>query len=515
VARLLKTRILEMYFSDLRELVKKLTFEGVLEKLEEIRHKVKDTHLYAQLASSKTPKNTAVPAKNAIYHTAQELMNDLEHLRKLLITEHNSLFLDSLDDFIIKVRCFGFYFSAMDMRENGHIHRKVFLTLLSELNKNQKMDPADKPQGSVAHQFDLSKYEQLLDQEKLEVLAMLIKTKISYALPESHHNVQFFNTIQSMSIIKKVQAMNGEKGLCRYVISNTESMFDVLELLAMLNVVGNFQGNISVDIIPLFESINDLENAALTMQKLYDCDLYRQHLHKRNMTQVIMLGFSDGTKDGGYVSANWSIYQAKLKLTEVSKRCGVKVDFFDGRGGPPARGGGNTHLFYRSLGSKISHRHPQLTIQGQTISANFGTYDSAKYNIEQLFTAGLADLIFVDQTNDLSIAEMKIIESLSIESNKAYLALKNDPLFIEYLEQMTPLKFYGELNVGSRPAARKQTAHIQFSDLRAIPFVGSWSQLKLDKIARRDSFAAFSYSAVCINSLAGAFEKRFKTFVSV
>ncbi len=104
-----------------------------------------------------------------------------------------------------------------------------------------------------------------------------------------------------------------------------------------------------------------------------------------------MLGFSDGTKDGGYVTANWSIYQAKVKLTELSKKWGFEVVFFDGRGGPPGRGGGNTHAFYRSLGSKIVHHNPQLTIQGQTIGVNFGTQESAKYNIEQFFTAGIED----------------------------------------------------------------------------------------------------------------------------
>ena len=130
------------------------------------------------------------------------------------------------------------------------------------------------------------------------------------------------------------------------------------------------------------------------MEELYTLPQYRAHLQRRKNKQTIMLGFSDGTKDGGYLMANWSIYKAKEELTKISRQHGVSVVFFDGRGGPPARGGGKTHKFYASLGKNIANEEIQLTIQGQTVSSNFGTIESAQFNIEQLINAGISNDLF-------------------------------------------------------------------------------------------------------------------------
>lgn len=440
VAKLLKTQTLRLYAADLRQLSRKLTFKGILDNLYLIRQKI-DADSYADAA---------------------ELLQDLTDLRQTLISDHNSLFLNHLEAMLTKVRCFGFYLAAMDMRENAPVHRAVFKHLLSELSKQ---DPS------------LQTYWQSDDEKKRQILKKLLRSKIRYAVT-THDDAQFVRTMQSIAAIKKVQTTNGEKGLCRYVISNSQSALDVLELLTMLHLAGNFDKKITVDIIPLFESIEDLENSAAIMQELYECDVYQAHLANRHHTQTIMLGFSDGTKDGGYVSANWSIYKAKRNLTKIAEKYHIKVIFFDGRGGPPARGGGNTHNFYRSLGSQINHHDLQLTIQGQTVSSNFGTEISARYNIEQLFTAGIDDLLFPETAHDISENDAELLQQLSHESHKIYTTLKEDPLFVPYLEEMTPLKFYGELNIGSRPTSRKKSTQLSLADLRAIPFVGSWNQLK-------------------------------------
>ena len=144
-----------------------------------------------------------------------------------------------------------------------------------------------------------------------------------------------------------------------------------------------------MDLVPLFESIQDLDGARAEMAKLYTHPVYASHLDQRHGDQTVMLGFSDGTKDGGYLRANWAIYRAKQRLTDVSREHDRTVMFFDGRGGPPARGGGNTHRFYASLGRDIENREIQTTIQGQTISSNFGIPKSAGFNLELLFTAGV------------------------------------------------------------------------------------------------------------------------------
>ena len=213
------------------------------------------------------------------------------------------------------------------------------------------------------------------------------------------------------------------------------------------------------------------------MEELYTNPDYAAHLKSRGKKQTIMLGFSDGTKDGGYLMANWAIYKAKENLTTVSRKYGVKVIFFDGRGGPPARGGGKTHNFYASLGPTIEDEEVQLTIQGQTISSNFGTLESSQYNLEQLISSGIQNSI---NDNDLKMLpeNREVMDDLSERSYQAYSDFKAHPKFISYLEHMSTLKYYAKTNIGSRPSKRGKSEGLIFSDLRAIPFVGSWSQLK-------------------------------------
>ena len=251
---------------------------------------------------------------------------------------------------------------------------------------------------------------------------------------------------------------------------------NIFELFTIIRLtLGN---DFNVDVIPLFESVSDLDNASQIMHKVYSNKLYRNHLNKRGDTQNIMLGFSDGTKDGGYLTANWSILKAKESLTKVSRKFGIKVIFFDGRGGPPARGGGNTHQFYSSLGDFIESEEIQLTVQGQTISSNFGTIKSSQYNMEQLISSGIKNRI-LSNSEIFNKGNRKTIEKLSLISYNCYKDFKNHPSFIPYLEKMSTIKYYSKTNIGSRPTKRGEKGEeFNFDKLRAIPFVGSWNQLK-------------------------------------
>jgi phosphoenolpyruvate carboxylase len=191
-----------------------------------------------------------------------------------------------------------------------------------------------------------------------------------------------------------------------------------------------------------------------------------------------MLGFSDGTKDGGYLMANWGIYKAKENLTTVSKQHQVEVLFFDGRGGPPSRGGGKTHKFYASMGQNISNKEIQLTVQGQTVSSSFGTVESAQFNIEQLLHAGITNELFNNRHVLMNKEEESLLQQLAEVSFAKYSEFKNHPRFTDYLSQVSPLKFYSETNIGSRPAKRTGGSKLSLKDLRAIPYVGAWAQLK-------------------------------------
>jgi phosphoenolpyruvate carboxylase len=214
------------------------------------------------------------------------------------------------------------------------------------------------------------------------------------------------------------------------------------------------------------------------MATLYKSTLYQKHLANRNMRQTVMLGFSDGTKDGGYLMANWSIYRAKEDITKVSRENGVGILFFDGRGGPPARGGGNTHKFYSALGKTIESRQIQVTVQGQTISSHYGIKEAAVHNLGHLLTAGIENNLLNRASTNLDGHQRRLIDQLADSSLRKYEALKNHSLFIPFLEERSTLKYYGLANIGSRPSKRGASAKLQFDDLRAIPFVGAWSQLK-------------------------------------
>jgi phosphoenolpyruvate carboxylase len=220
-----------------------------------------------------------------------------------------------------------------------------------------------------------------------------------------------------------------------------------------------------------------MQNAESIMQELFDMPAYRKHVENRNNNQTIMLGFSDGTKDGGYLQANWSIFKTKERMTDVCRKYGIRTIFFDGRGGPPERGGGKTHRFYASQSPQTANHAIQLTIQGQTITSLYGTPAHFVHNCEQLLTAGLS-IRLSGKENTISVESRQMIEALAKKSHDAYSKLKNHPLFVSYLENKSPLKYYGRINIGSRPAKRGDSKKLEFEDLRAISFVGSWSQLR-------------------------------------
>nr|WP_315239766.1 phosphoenolpyruvate carboxylase [uncultured Flavobacterium sp.] len=444
VAERLRTSILKCYYVEMRNLKRKLTFSGVDTLVAELEYKLYRSVFYS---------------KGEIYITLDELLAQLNKIRSIIIEKHQSLYLDELEALLVKINLFGFHFATLDIRQNSKIHNAVFHDVVNYyLNSDSKIFPEN--------YFDLS------EEEKLVVLSK-VKGDLN---PADFDNEITKLTLESVQAIKTIQENNGEFGANRYIISNNESALNVMETFAMIRL--NNWENPTVDIIPLFESVDDLQNAHSIMEQLYTNPEYAAHLKSRDNKQTIMLGFSDGTKDGGYLMANWSIYQAKIELTQISRKYGIKAIFFDGRGGPPARGGGKTHKFYASLGPKIENNEIQITVQGQTISSNFGTLDSCRYNIENLLSAGVTNQVFSKEKNELSTEETAILTQLAGLGYDKYLSFKNHPKFIPYLEKMSTLKYYSKTNIGSRPSKRSKSEQLDFADLRAIPFVGSWSQLK-------------------------------------
>ena len=281
-----------------------------------------------------------------------------------------------------------------------------------------------------------------------------------------------------MGAIREVQRLNGPEGCHRFIISNCRGAADVIRLYTMARLAHGSSSSLALDFVPLFETVDDLTGAPGEMRQLFATPAYRRHVESRGNVQHVMLGFSDGTKDGGYLRANWSIHLAKERLSAACAEAGVEVVFFDGRGGPPARGGGNTHRFYASLGPEVQTKEVQTTIQGQSISSNFGTPRSASYNLELLLTAGIQHRLIDPEASRWTTDQRQLMEELAERSHAHYTELKAHPAFMKYLSTYGTLLHYGATNIASRPTSRKKDGPLTLDDLRAIPFVGSWSQLK-------------------------------------
>jgi phosphoenolpyruvate carboxylase len=441
VAEALRGGIIKSYYLEIRRIKRRLTFEGVdviLNKLE--------NDLYS---------NIFIPGQRTQI-TREYLLEELNKIRDIITYQHNGLFQHLVDSLINKVHVFGLHFASLDVRQDSSIHNKV-------------LDAIAATSGALP-----DNYSTLNDDEKIELLTN-IATSVDSVVSDDD---VIKDNIASIRAIKDIHHFNGEEGCSRYIISQCTSALNVIEVYGLFLLGGWQKDELNIDIVPLFETIDDLQHASSVMKKLYSNSVYAKHLKKRNNRQTIMLGFSDGTKDGGYLMANWSIYKAKEELTSTSKEYGVEVVFFDGRGGPPSRGGGKTHKFYASMGQNIANKEIQLTVQGQTVSSNFGTIDAAQYNIEQLLNAGISNDLFNSREKTLEPDEEALLQELADASHRKYKSLKEHPYFADYLSQVSPLKFYSQTNIGSRPAKRTASSKLTLKDLRAIPYVGAWAQLK-------------------------------------
>ena len=453
VSKHLRANIISCYNKDLKKLSKKLTFENVHEELTQIREKLKTNK----------------------YDSAQDFLNELIIIKNIVDTQYDSLFVDKLDSLILKVKIFGFHFAKLDIRQNAKIHRQFFDEIFKQ---NYNLD-----------------YQNLEDSEKIKLLTELAQQRsLNELVTNSELSKELLETI---AIIQYIQQKNGYQSIERYIISNADSTVSILEVLTIFELFNKNTQNsnkIKIEVVPLFETTEDLKNSTQIIDDLLKIKLYTDNLEIWQNTQTIMLGFSDGTKDGGYFMANWSILEAKRSLSKYFKSKGIKPIFFDGRGGPPSRGGGDMPLFYRGLSNVVSNHDVQVTIQGQSISSKFGNSDSAQYNLEQLLTSGLYGKLNLHNAHRLNPTEVSLINELAELSFNTYIRLKNRSEFVDYLAEITPLKYISEMNIGSRPSKRNTSDKLKLDDLRAIPYGAAWTQM-------RQSILAFYGLGTAINNV--------------
>jgi phosphoenolpyruvate carboxylase len=435
VADELRMTLMKCYYHDVKYLQSKLTFRGIEEILQKLR-----SDLYIAMFDP------------AVLLPYEAITGPLEEVRHLLTSHYHNLYLDDLDLLLDKVHIFKTHFATLDIRQDHSVHHVTVKAILNNANIS---------------------LEELTEAELLDILLHKELDALKYEYTDS----LVVDTVRNIAQLKNIQKKNGQEGCNRYIISNSSSIFSVLYVYALFRWCGWKKEELSFDIVPLFETIDGMERSEAAMRKLFDIPEYRRHLQQRGDSQTIMVGFSDGTKDGGYLKANWSIFRTKEKLTAVCEAQGIKAIFFDGRGGPPSRGGGKTHRFYASQSPQIANNEIQLTVQGQTITSTYGTSEHFKHNCEQLITAGLSNS-FSSEKNVLSEDSRALLQELADISFAKYESLKNHPQFLPYLENKSILRYYGKANIGSRPGKRGNKEKLELNDLRAISFVGSWSQLK-------------------------------------
>lgn len=438
VADDLRMNLMKCYYNELKTLGKKLTFPGIQDDLSTLRES-----LY----------NAMFNADSVISY--DEIIEKLLRIKSKLENDYHGLFLKPLNKFIDKVHIFKTHFANLDIRQDHSKHHLVVSEIL-------------KQQGVVKDSLDELSEEDLID--------WLLNKNFAINSADFKEDI-VKDTIKNIKQLKNIQKSNGEAGCNRYIISNSEDIFSVLFVYGLFRWCGYEDDKIDFDIVPLFETMIGMEMAGPIMNRLYEFPQIREHVARRGDKQTMMLGFSDGTKDGGYLKANWSILKTKEVLSKVCLEKGIKAIFFDGRGGPPARGGGKTHRFYAAQTKDVANHEIQLTIQGQTITSTYGTREQFMHNAEQLLTAGLSNNLF-GKKHDISKEHRSLIEELSQLSFTKYDSLKQHDKFIPYLEQRSTLKYYTMANIGSRPSKRGKSKQLTLSDLRAISFVGSWSQLK-------------------------------------
>lgn len=435
VAELLRKSIIRKYYTEIRRIKRHITFNGVFDDIQQIEKQLQ-----------------ACLGNNCTLNT-DELINSLTVIKNRIDKEFIGLYADEIQSLINSVMIFGSHFTSIDIRQDSRVLRDVFSKL------------SDGKYNDNAFENDLSRMD------------WLSSFNLSLSNLENYADITH-DTCATIQSIKFIQQKNGEKGCNRFIISNCGRASDIIMLYKLFQANDWGNGIIPMDFIPLFETIDDLENCDATMEQLYKNQPYINHLKHRNNKQTIMLGFSDGTKDGGYFAANWSIYRAKEKLSKISEKYGILVVFFDGRGGPAARGGGKTHQYYAAQAKDVANKEIQLTIQGQTISSNYGTQVSAQYNMEQLLSAAIKNKLDPSYHAEFPDIHRKIMDELMEQSKAFYCELKNRADFIPYMQKYSPLNFFGKTNIGSRPDKRNQGGKLQLDNLRAIPFVGSWSQNK-------------------------------------
>ncbi|WP_103665378.1 phosphoenolpyruvate carboxylase [Gracilimonas amylolytica] len=461
---------------DLEESVKKDEQEFPLSERYERRYKHemyrrKVTHMMHKIRFliSKLSEDKQEVIRSAQTYTQRDFIDDLEIIKESLVKNGLSGLSEQgrLQDMIIRAKTFGFHLSSLDIRQHSSLHEDTVEELFAQANI-------------------LPEYSALSEDEKIEILVKELKNPRPLSPVKSDRSEVAAKVMTVFEEIRDMLAINPDI-FGSYIISMTHGISDMLEvmLIAKENGLWSYrQGDVEsqIDVVPLFETIEDLEKSAGLMEQMYEHDLFSKYLESRNNFQEIMLGYSDSNKDGGYWMANWALDKAQYELGSVCRKHEVDFRLFHGRGGTVGRGGGQSNQAIVAMPAVANNGRIRFTEQGEVISFRYMLPSITHRHLEQIVNA-MATVTMAqhdEATGYLSGKENEraIIEEIAETSMKAYRELIDDPDFWDWYSDITPIEHIGKLPIASRPVSRGSSDDMTFDTLRAIPWVFAWTQVR-------------------------------------
>ena len=400
------------------------------------------------------------------YLTPAELLADLDVVDRSLRSYGSGVLADDrLARLREAVHVFGFHLSGLDMRQNSDVHEEVVAELLAWAGVHPD-------------------YRSLPEPDRVELLAAELATRRPLTKDDAALSELARKELDIVAAAARAVHLFGPQAIPNYIISMCQSVSDMLEAAIILKEAGLLDASgdepyAPVGIVPLFETIDDLQRGSSILEAALDLPLYRAVVSARGDSQEVMLGYSDSNKDGGYLAANWALYRAELDLVEPARKTGIRLRLFHGRGGTVGRGGGPSYEAILAQPPGAVSGSLRITEQGEVIAAKYAEPRIAHRNLETLLAATLeATLLDVEGLGDAAGPAYEVLDELAARAQRAYAELVHEtPGFVEYFKASTPVSEIGALNIGSRPTSRKPTTSI--SDLRAIPWVLAWSQSRV------------------------------------
>lgn len=422
--------------------------------------------LYARLAATASefgivPRRMPV-AKVDGYTAASEFLNDLDILHRSLIADRCDVIARGRLRMLRKaVECFGFHLAALDVRQNSAVHERTVAELI----------------GKSAPETG---YADLSEDRRMALLCREIASARPIVSPFQTYSDETAAELNVFRAAAEAHKTYGKSVIGQCIISMTKGPSDLLEVALLLKEVGLVDptGVSRLNIVPLFETIEDLRNSAAIMDRLLSLPEYRRLVESRDNVQEVMLGYSDSNKDGGFVTSGWELYKAEINLVEVFERHAVRLRLFHGRGGSVGRGGGPSYEAILAQPGGAVNGQIRITEQGETISNKYANGEVGGANLEVLAAATL-EASLVQAHRDAPRGDF--LDAMEQLSELAYSAYRNlvyeTEGFVDYFWSSTVISEIATLNIGSRPASRAKTRKIE--DLRAIPWVFSWAQCRL------------------------------------